>query len=371
MLETPVRVLQVLTVPFKQNGITRCVMNYVSRFEATRVRCDLVAPNEPDEESAKLIERTGGQVFVVRHRNSDPLGYIHQLSLIVSERNEQIVHAHGNSATLAFEMIAAKLGGAKIRIPHSHNTTCKMKLADKALRGMFRRNYTNAMACGEAAGRWLFGDKPFTVLLNAIPAEHFHFDGNKRAFARGEYGVSEDAFVVCHVGTFNEQKNQRFLIEAFALLLKRKPDSVLMLVGEGDLEAVCRERAKALGIEEQVKFLGSLADVSSVLSAADVFALPSLHEGLPLTLIEAQCAGLPCVASVFVTRESKLTNLVSFSGIDRAESFAEALASVEAVNREQASDEAIAQIRAAGYDVTNNAETLIKWYETLIREAKA
>lgn len=371
MLETPVRVLQVLTVPFKQNGITRCVMNYVSRFEATRVRCDLVAPNAPDEESAELIERTGGQVFVLRHRNADPLNYIHQLSLIVSERTEQIVHAHGNSATLAFEMMAAKLGGAKIRIPHSHNTTCKMKLADKALRGLFRHNYTDAMACGEAAGEWLFEEKPFTVLHNAIAAEHFHFDGNKRAFARGEYGIPEDAFAVCHVGTFNEQKNQRFLIEAFALLLKNRPESVLMLVGEGDLEHACRERAKALGIEEKVKFLGSLPDVSAALSAADVFALPSLHEGLPLTLVEAQCAGLPCVVSDLVTRESKLTNLVSFCGIDRAELFVEALVSVGAVNREQASDEAIAEVRAAGYDVTDNAETLVKWYETLIREAKA
>ena len=370
MLETPVRVLQVLTVPFKQNGITRCVMNYVSRFEATRVRCDLVAPNEPDEESAKLIERTGGQVFVVRHRNSDPLGYIQQLSLIVSERREQIVHAHGNSATLAFEMIAAKLGGAKIRIPHSHNTTCKMKLADQALRGMFRHNYTNAMACGEAAGQWLFGDKPFTVLHNAIPVEHFHFDGNKRAFTRGEYGIERDTFAVCHVGTFNEQKNQRFLIDAFAQLLKNKPDSVLLLVGEGDLEPACRQQAKALGIESCVRFLGPLQDVSAVLSASDVFALPSLHEGLPLTLVEAQCAGLPCVASAFVTREAALTNIVSFCGIEKAEAFAEALASVQAVDREKASDEAIEKVRAAGYDVTNNAETLVKWYEALIREAK-
>ena len=106
MLETPVRVLQVLTVPFKQNGITRCVMNYVSRFEATRVRCDLVAPNAPDEESAELIERTGGQVFVLRHRNAAPLNYVHQLSLIVSERNEQIVHAHGNSAPLSAGSLA-------------------------------------------------------------------------------------------------------------------------------------------------------------------------------------------------------------------------------------------------------------------------
>ena len=95
------------------------------------------------------------------------------------------------------------------------------------------------------------------------------------------------------------------------------------------------------------------------------------HEPLPLTLVEAQCAGLPCVVSDLVTRESALTSLVSFCGIDRAELFAEALASVGAVNREQASDEAIAEVRAAGYDVTDNAETLVKWYETLIREAKA
>jgi glycosyltransferase involved in cell wall biosynthesis len=346
-------------------------MNYVSRFEATRVRCDLVAPNAPDEESAKLIERTGGQVFVLRHRNADPMSYIHQLSLIVSERSEQIVHAHGNSATLAFEMMAAKLGGAKIRIPHSHNTTCKMKLADKALRGMFRHNYTDAMACGDAAGEWLFEEKPFTVLHNAIAVEHFHFDGNNRAFARGEYGIPENAFVVCHIGTFNEQKNQRFLIEAFAHLIKSRPESVLMLIGEGDLGPACRERAKALGVEDRVRFVGALADVSAALSAADVFALPSLHEGLPLTLVEAQCAGLPCVVSDLVTRESKLTSLVSFCGIDRAEPFAEALASVQAVDREQASGEAIAEVRAAGYDVTDNAETLVKWYETLIREAKA
>jgi glycosyltransferase involved in cell wall biosynthesis len=185
-----------------------------------------------------------------------------------------------------------------------------MKLADKALRGLFRHNYTDAMACGEAAGEWLFEEKPFTVLHNAIAAEHFHFNGNKRAFTRGEYGIPEDAFAVCHVGTFNEQKNQRFLIEAFALLLKSRPESELMLIGEGDLEHGCREHAKALGVESSVRFLGSLPDVSAALSAAEVFALPSLHEGLPLTLVEAQCAGLPCVVSTFVTRESALTSLV-------------------------------------------------------------
>lgn len=369
MMESPVRVLEVLTVPFKQNGITKCVMNYIARFDSARVRCDLLAPNLPDEASIALVERTGGEVFVLGGRNSEPSGYVHKLAILVSERGEQVVHAHGNSATLAFEMIAARMGGAKVRIPHSHNTTCKMKLADSLLRGLFYRSYTDAMACGDAAGKWLYGGRPFTVLNNAVPAEKYHFEESKRAFSRGEYGLEPEAFVICHVGTFNEQKNQTFLLEAFAQLLKIRPESYLLLVGEGPNFKRCEEKTRALDLCGRVRFTGVLKDVTGVLSAADVFALPSLHEGLPLTLIEAQCAGLPCAASDRVTREAALTPLVSYLPIDSAADYARALCALEPVNREAASEEAIALVRASGYDVTANAETLSKWYETLVRRA--
>lgn len=370
MLETPVRVLEVLTVPFAKNGVTQCVMNYISRFDSAYVRCDLLAPNEPDEKSVRLIEQTGGEVFVLGRRNSDPVAYMHKLSMIVSERQEQIVHAHGNSATLAAEMIAARHGGARVRIAHSHNTTCKMKLADKALRGVFMKSYTHAMACGDAAGRWLFGDKPFTVLRNAIPAAHFHFDENARSWTRGEYDIPADAFTVCHVGTFNEQKNQAFLLESFARVLAEKPDARLILTGGGTNMPACRARAKELGIERSVVFAGVLSDVSPILSAADEFALPSLHEGLPLTLIEAQCAGLPCVASDRVTREAALTGLVSFCGIGSAQAFADALLkNAGRGGRDAESDDAVRRVREAGYDVSENAGQLIKWYEKQVLEA--
>lgn len=372
MLETPVRVLEVLTVPFAKNGITMCVMNYISRFDSAYVRCDLLAPNAPDDASIRLIEQTGGQVFVLGRRNSDPASYMHKLSIIVSERKEQIVHAHGNSATLALEMLAAKHGGAKVRVAHSHNTTCKMKLADKALRGLFRKNCTHAMACGDAAGKWLFRDEPFTVLKNAIPASHFHYNETQRAWARGEYHIPLEAFTVCHVGTFNVQKNQAFLLEIFAKLLQKIPDARLILVGEGKLLPACRERAAKLGIENSVVFTGALSDVAPVFSAADVFALPSLHEGLPLTLIEAQSAGLPCIVSDRVTKEAALTELVSFCGIGGEEAFMDALAVCAAPGeRDAASDDAIRRVRQAGYDVNENAEQLVKWYESLVREAEA
>jgi len=370
MLKSPVRVLEVLTVPFGKNGITKCVMNYVSRFDPSHVRCDLAVQNEPDAESVRMIESLGGQVFVLGQRNRDPINYFHRLEIVVNERKEQIVHAHGNSATLYVEMLAAKFGGAAVRIPHSHNTTCKMKLADRLLRKPFSKSYTNAAACGEAAGRWLFGDVPFVILNNAVPAEHFYFDAKKREETRASFGIPQSAFTVCHIGSFNEQKNQVFLVEAFAELQKSRPDARLLLVGGGKLRSNCEQRAAALGVKDRTVFTGAVDDVAGALCAADVFALPSFFEGLPLTLIEAQCAGLFCVASDRVTREAVLTDLVSFCEIGNAETFARALLKPAGKDRRAASEDAIRRVREAGYDISENAGMLSRWYETLTTGAE-
>lgn len=371
MSNDPVRALEILTVCYAHNGITRCVMNYVEQFDPARVRCDLVAPNEPPREVIERVERAGGRVFALPNRNRDPIGYVRALSRIVRERGEQVVHAHGNSATLYAEMLAARRGGAMVRVAHSHNTTCRMKLADRLLRGAFYRGYTHAMACGDAAGRWLFGGRPFTVLNNAVQAERFRFGANTRAKTRERLGLSEDAFALCHVGAFNEQKNHAFLLEAFAALLAARPDAKLLLIGDGPLLAACKERAQALGIGDQTRFLGTAEDVSPLLCAADAFALPSRYEGLPLTLVEAQCAGLPCLASDRITREAALTGLVSFAPVDDPAEYARALAGLTACDRAAASDAAIRRVREAGYDVAVNAEALMRKYETFLGEARA
>ena len=145
--------MMVLTVRYGKNGIANCVMNYISRLDPVRVRCDLVCPNEPGEEARALVEKTGGSVFVLAGRNRRPLAYVRRLSKLVREREIEILHAHGNSATLAVELIAAKRGGARVRMPHSHNTTCTMKTTDKLLRGIFYRTSTDNLACSAAATR--------------------------------------------------------------------------------------------------------------------------------------------------------------------------------------------------------------------------
>lgn len=366
-MANPVRVLMVITVRFGKNGITNCVMNYVSRLDPARVRCDLVCPNEPGKEAREAIGRTGGEVFVLPGRNKRPLAYMRALTKIVSARGEEIMHAHGNSATLAAELLAAKRGGASIRLPHSHNTTCKMKLADRLLRGAFYRLSTGAVACSAAAGDWLFPDRPREVLNNAVDAERFRYNEAARVRTRESLGIAPEEFVFLHVGTFNAQKNQAFLIEAFAQLAETRAERRLFLVGDGERRPAAEARAEALGLRNRVEFLGLRDDIPALLSAADAFVLPSLHEGLPLTLVEAQCAGLPCVVSDRVTPEAAMTNLVSFAPIERADVYAKALANVEQAARETASGEAIHRVREAGYDVSQNAEALMRLYERLAR----
>jgi glycosyltransferase involved in cell wall biosynthesis len=124
------------------------------------------------------------------------------------------------------------------------------------------------MACGEASGKWLFEGAPFTVLNNAIPVEHFHYDAGKRAEARAAFGIDKDAFVVCHVGAFNPQKNQAFLIRAFAKLVKQRPEARLLLAGDGKLRQSCEELANELGLQGRAIFAGMQADVAPALSAS-------------------------------------------------------------------------------------------------------
>ena len=242
-----------------------------------------------------------------------------------------------------------------------------MKAADRLLRGLFYKSYTHAMACSDAAGNWLYPRRAFEVLNNAIDAQAYRFDPAHRRDARERLGIKPDETVYLHVGAFNEQKNQAFLLEAFARAWKRDERARLLLVGDGERRAACEARAETLGIRKRVEFLGTRDDIPALLCAADAFALPSLHEGLPLTLVEAQCAGLNCLASERITQESDLTGLVAFAPIDDAERFAERLAGLPRGSRAADSAEAIARVAEAGYDVSRNAERLMRWYESLAR----
>ena len=184
------------------------------------------------------------------------------------------------------------------------------------------------------------------------------FDPETRRDLRRKLGVEENQLLLGHVGRFNEQKNHPFLIDLFAAAAKKEPKARLLLVGNGEGRAVIEEKVQALGLADKVLFLGVRSDVHRLLQAMDVFVFPSLYEGLPVSLVEAQAAGLPCVISDRVPVESVLTDGVVQLPLGSAEDWAEQVLCAARRERKDTYD----AICAAGFDIAQNAKWLEEFY---------
>ena len=312
-----VRVAQVMGY-MNGGGVESVVMNYYRHVDRSRMQFDFVVCEGstliPEEE----IVRLGGRVFMVPSY-SDVLGYRRALISLIHENEWQVVHSHMNTLSV-FPLSAAKKAGVPVRIAHSHSTAGRGEHAKNvmkyALRPLANLYPTHRLACGQYAGKWLFGpNATFEVVRNAIDVGSFAFDGEARDCVRRELGVGEGQFLVGHMGRFMEQKNHEFLLRIFAALLACEPGSVLALAGDGPLFGQVKSLADELGISDSVRFLGRRSDAASLYSAFDVFCLPSLYEGLPMVGVECQASGTPILVSDAVTREAAMTSLMQFESL--------------------------------------------------------
>lgn len=355
------RVLHVITVKPGYEGITMSVMRFLRNMH--RVGCDLVLTAEPPAEIKREMLDMGCRVHVIPGRLRRPVRYLFALRRIIKDGGYDIVHAHGNSCTLTIELLAAKLGGARVRAAHSHNTSCKFMLAHKALRKPFDRLCTHAWACGAEAGQWLFPGREFSIARVSTDTSAYAFDGAIREKYRRDMGL-DGRFVVGSVANLTEQKNHRFMLEAFAEYFRLNANARLLLVGDGPLRGDIEKQAEELGITGGVMLLGSRGDVPALLQACDVMLLPSLYEGFPGVLVEWQCAGLRALVSDKVTRDTDLTGLLRFLPVDKgAGVWTEALLEEQiSSDREAVSAEAICNVREKGYDIAENARKLEDFY---------
>lgn len=361
-MKTP-RVLSVITVRMAYEGVTMSALNFVRNIDRARVHIDFVAIGEPDPEIRAEIENMGSTVHVIDGRLKNPVSYMFRLMQLIRSGGYDVLHAHGNSCTLAIEMMAAWLGGAKVRVAHSHNSYCKFMKLHKLLRPVFDMLYTDAFACGEEAGEWLFRKKPFKVIRNATESRKYSFDPEVRSDYRKALGV-ENKLVIGSVANMNEQKNHGFMLEVFAELRKRRSDVKLVLVGDGSLRGEIEEKIEKLGIGDDVMVLGTRNDVPGLLQAFDVMLLTSLYEGFPCVLVEWQCAGLRTLVSDKVTPDADVTGLLRYLPIDGGTKiWTEQLESITAdADREMTSANAVMQIRDNGYDILKNAQDMQKFY---------
>lgn len=343
-------------------GVSVSVMNYYNVMDKTNIIIDFVVPNKVDDSFKNLINSNGGKVYQLSMRNRNPFQYLCQLTKIMKTSYYDIVHTHGNSCTLVIEMCAAILAGVKIRIAHSHNTTCSHKFINKLLRPFFNKTYTHGFACGLDAGKWLFRNKEFTVILNGININKFTYNFEKRKEYKEKYNIKEKK-VIGHVGAFNYQKNHEFLIDIFYELTKIDPNYVLMLAGDGELRPLIEQKVISLGLYDKVVFLGKTLEVPELIQAMDIMVLPSRFEGLPIVLIEWQSACLPCLVSDKVTKEAKLTNLIEFMSLEKeAIIWAQKIHEITIIDREEIREQILKELQEAGYDINHNAAILSNLY---------
>lgn len=240
-------------------------------------------------------------------------------------RNERYDIVHVNTGNMLYQAIIASASftcGVPVRIAHSHNSvdgeSASRQLANSVLRFGLVHGVNRYAACSRKAAEYLFGkrigDKAL-IIKNCIDTEKFRFSREKREEVRRRLGL-EDSYVVGHVGSFNKQKNHRFLIDVFRGVSEKEPRAKLLLVGGGELEEEVRRQTAEYGLTDKVVFAGVTDQVQDYMSAMDVFVLPSIFEGFPFVGIEAQANGLPCVMSDAVTKEIYLLDMVEYVSLN-------------------------------------------------------
>ena len=231
---------------------------------------------------------------------------------------------------------------------------------------MFRHLYTHGLACGQEAGEFMFGTKKdFLVINNAINTARFAFCDADRQSVRAQYAL-HDRIVIGHVGSFTTVKNQTFLLDVLASLCEDEPQKyALMLLGEGPLMEEMKEKTSALHLSDRVIFIGVTTEVPKYLSACDMIMMPSLFEGLPLTLIEEQANGLVCLASDRITTEANKTGNVQFLSIDNGtQPWVNAAKAIPLdTNRANTSATAIQRIKDCRYDIHEEVKQLHRFYQ--------
>lgn len=346
-------------------GAETFLMKMYRQLDRTCYQMDFVVSGDGRGYYEDEIERLGGRVFRITRKTKDFSAYRRELFDAVREDGCPVVLRIGSNAFSAIDLWIAKRAGARRLALRSSNASDGQAGLGMLLQRALRRPLTSVanvkIAPSDLAAEYTFGPMAMRkgevhYLRNALDLDAYAFSAEKRTAIRAELSIDADALVVGHVGRFAPQKNHGFLIEVFTELLKSRPDARLVLVGKGELEDEVCTKAEAFGVLGSIVFTGVRSDVPALLSAFDALALPSLYEGMPNVVIEAQAAGLSCVVSDTVTRQADVTGLVEYLPIDNTTAWAKVLESAATVERLDTRT----AMTAAGYDISSEAKKFVE-----------
>ena len=351
-------------------GLEAFVMNYYRVLVNMDVQFDFVCMYDTIAYEDE-IKKLGGKVYYIPNVKKNYHGYVKELKRILKETKYDAVHVNMLSAANIVPLhVAYKMKVPRL-VAHSHSSSCPgfiRKTMDWWNRPKITRYATDWVACGEMAGRWLFGDKVYqsgrvVLINNAIQADRFYFSSQERTVLRREMGW-DDKTVIGHVGRFDIPKNHDRMIDIIKCLSEKNKDIILCLIGPKEgLYGQIREKVQKAGLEAQVFFAGKQENISRYLSAMDVFLFPSLFEGVPFALIEAQTNGLPCVISDSVSQEAVIfsENVKSLPLKEDDRTWSEAIMNMSHLRR-KSQDEIRKGIREAHFDINTEAQKLKNLY---------
>ena len=356
-----IRVLHIVTY-MGRGGLETMLMNYYRNIDRTKVQFDFLVHRDFEADYDKEILEMGGKIYHMSRLVPWSKDYKNELKNFFKDHSEyKIVHVHQDCLSSVALKCAAECG-IPVRIAHSHNSN-----QDKNLKYIFKRYYmrsipkyaTELFACGKGAGDWMYKGEEYKILNNAIDIKKYIYKKDRDTDLRQTYNI-EDKVIIGHVGRFRKQKNHEFIIDIFNEVSKKIDNAILMLVGDGEEQQRIVEKVKQLNLQDKVTFMGARSDVNELMQMMNVFLFPSLYEGLPLTMVEAQAAGLPIIMSDTITDECIVTeNLVSKMSLNEtSEKWADKV--ISKINEEK--QEHSSEIRKYGFDIKNEASKLEDFY---------
>lgn len=367
-MDKPIRILQVIGI-MNRGGAETMIMNLYRNIDITKVQFDFVVHTNEVGSFDEEIKALGGRIYhCPRYVIKNHIGYKKWWKKFLSEHSQDYIAVHGHIGSTASIYLSISNSYGLYTIAHSHSARGISTLKDVVykLLSYNTRNVAKCFfACSQLAGIKRYGrhivhnNKNFFILNNAIDTEKYICNDYIKNKKDKELCIDESQTVLGHVGRFDNAKNQIFLVHIFNELQNYNENSKLILVGNGKNFEFVKEKVKLLDLENKVIMTGVRDDVNEILQTFDMFVFPSIYEGLPVSVIEAQASGLKCLLSDTVTKEVDITGNVEFMSLEKSpKEWAEKIVSMLPYERKNTQQKII----DAGYDIKSTAEWLTDFY---------
>ena len=347
------------------NGMSSVIMNYCRYLNREKYKITIMAGKPIDNVYKDECAKLGVEIIELPTKTKSPMKYYFNIFKILNKKKFDIIHIHGNSSMMAVELLIASVKGIKKRIAHCHNTSCSSVTVHKILLPIFNRLYVIGLACSDHAGKWLFGKKEYTVILNGFDYSKFLYDKEARASIRRELRIGQD-LIIGHIGRMNNQKNQEYLLKVFAAVCRKRKDVLLMLVGVGPNFEEVKKLVEGDKNREKIILYGETTTPEKLYSTFDIFAFPSKFEGFGMVMTEAQVNGIPCIASTNVPDEVVISDKISFLpiGIDDVDLWADKILELlqDSIENDRTK---IDQSKIVKFDINQNVKQLEQCYERM------